>query len=137
MAPAELEALLNTHPAVAQAAVIGVPDERAGELPRAFCVLKPDANASEQDVKNFVNGLFASLHQTKKYACMFAGFTSTKSKKNVDLIAPFCSVLFSEKVAVYKQLTAVEFRHAIPVTASGKLQRRVLKAEFLGSLWQL
>ena len=34
VAPAELEALLRSHPAVADAAVIPVPDERAGELPK-------------------------------------------------------------------------------------------------------
>jgi acyl-CoA synthetase (AMP-forming)/AMP-acid ligase II len=36
--PAELEALLAAHPAVADVAVIGVPDEEAGELPKAFVV---------------------------------------------------------------------------------------------------
>ncbi len=36
--PAELEALLITHPAVADVAVIGVPDDEAGELPKAFVV---------------------------------------------------------------------------------------------------
>ena len=41
VAPAELEALLLTHPAVADAAVIGMPDEEAGEVPKAFVVLKP------------------------------------------------------------------------------------------------
>ena len=39
MAPAELEAALLDHPAVADSAVIGVPDERAGELPKGFVVL--------------------------------------------------------------------------------------------------
>jgi acyl-CoA synthetase (AMP-forming)/AMP-acid ligase II len=38
VAPAELEALLCTHPAVAAAAVVGTPDEAAGELPTAFVV---------------------------------------------------------------------------------------------------
>ncbi|HEU5319194.1 MAG TPA: 4-coumarate--CoA ligase family protein, partial [Methylomirabilota bacterium] len=42
VAPAELEALLLTHPAVLDAAVIGKADEEAGEVPKAFVVLKPD-----------------------------------------------------------------------------------------------
>ena len=40
VAPAELEALLYTHPQVADAAVIGRPDERAGELPVAYVVAR-------------------------------------------------------------------------------------------------
>jgi len=52
--PAELEALVVTHPAVADVAVIGVPDEEAGELPKAFVVLKPDAEASATDIQDFV-----------------------------------------------------------------------------------
>ena len=42
VAPAELEALLLTHPAVLDAAVIRKADEEAGEVPKAFVVLKPD-----------------------------------------------------------------------------------------------
>jgi acyl-CoA synthetase (AMP-forming)/AMP-acid ligase II len=38
VAPAELEALIVTHPAVSDAAVVGVPDQEAGELPKAFVV---------------------------------------------------------------------------------------------------
>ena len=40
--PAELEALLLTHPQIADAAVIGLPDDEAGEIPAAYVVLKPD-----------------------------------------------------------------------------------------------
>ena len=54
VAPAELEALIVTHPAVADVAVIGVPDVEAGELPKAFVVLKPDTKASEDEIKEFV-----------------------------------------------------------------------------------
>ena len=47
VAPAELEALLLTHPAVADACVIGVPDEESGEIPKGFVVLQGDATLEE------------------------------------------------------------------------------------------
>jgi acyl-CoA synthetase (AMP-forming)/AMP-acid ligase II len=47
VAPAELEALLLTHPAIADAAVIGVPDENGNEVPAAFVV--PQAGAAGLD----------------------------------------------------------------------------------------
>ena len=45
--PAELEALLVTHPQVADAAVVGVPDEECGELPKAFIVADGELDAEE------------------------------------------------------------------------------------------
>ncbi|HJR08587.1 MAG TPA: 4-coumarate--CoA ligase family protein [Pyrinomonadaceae bacterium] len=45
VAPAELEALLLTHPSVADAAVVPLPDEAAGELPKAFVVRKQGAES--------------------------------------------------------------------------------------------
>jgi len=45
--PAELEALLLTHACVADAAVIPCPDDEAGEVPKAFVVLKGEASAAE------------------------------------------------------------------------------------------
>ena len=47
VAPAELEAVLLAHPAVADAAVIPKADEEAGEVPKAFVVLKSPATAEE------------------------------------------------------------------------------------------
>ncbi len=47
IAPAELEAVLLSHPAVADAAVVPQKDEAAGEIPRAFVVLKGPATADE------------------------------------------------------------------------------------------
>lgn len=43
--PEEVETLLIQHPAIAQAAVIGVPDATNGEVVKAFLVLKPEAKS--------------------------------------------------------------------------------------------
>ncbi len=48
--PAEIENILMQMPGVAQAAVIGIPDERMGEVGKAFIILKSGANLSEADV---------------------------------------------------------------------------------------
>jgi acyl-CoA synthetase (AMP-forming)/AMP-acid ligase II len=52
VAPAELEAILLTHPAIADAAVIPSPDDEAGEVPKAFVVLKGEV--SPKEIKEFV-----------------------------------------------------------------------------------
>jgi long-chain acyl-CoA synthetase len=52
--PSDLEAVLVTHPAVVEAAVVGVPSDAWGETPVAFVALKGAAEA--EDIKAFVNG---------------------------------------------------------------------------------
>ena len=47
VAPSELEDLIRRHPGVNDVAVVGVPDERSGELPRAYVVRK-NRNVEEQ-----------------------------------------------------------------------------------------
>jgi 4-coumarate--CoA ligase len=64
--PAELEALLLAHPAVADAGVIGVADDEAGELPVAFVVRKPDEEITEQAIMEFVAGQVASYKRIRK-----------------------------------------------------------------------
>jgi len=53
--PAELESLLIRHPAVMDCAVIGKPDQIAGEIPKAFVVLRPDAKTTTTELADFVN----------------------------------------------------------------------------------
>jgi len=53
--PAELEALLLTHPDIADAAVIGVHDEDGEEVPKAFVVLQDNASLDEAAVMAFVS----------------------------------------------------------------------------------
>jgi acyl-CoA synthetase (AMP-forming)/AMP-acid ligase II len=48
--PAEIEALLLRHPGVAHAAVVGVPDEALGEVPRAFVVRFPESGLTERNL---------------------------------------------------------------------------------------
>ncbi|KAK9276022.1 hypothetical protein L1049_005553 [Liquidambar formosana] len=50
VAPAELEAILLTHPSVEDAAVVPLPDEEAGEIPAACVVMNPNAKESEEEV---------------------------------------------------------------------------------------
>ncbi len=51
--PGEVEAMLERHPAVEQAAVIPVPDEIKGTKPVAFVVRRPGAEATEEELKAF------------------------------------------------------------------------------------
>jgi long-chain acyl-CoA synthetase len=59
IAPAELESLLLEHPAVMDSAVIGVPDDEAGEVPKGFVVVRPGQAVTEEELLIFVNGKVA------------------------------------------------------------------------------
>jgi acyl-CoA synthetase (AMP-forming)/AMP-acid ligase II len=64
VAPAELEAVLVSHPAVADAAVVGSPDEEAGEVPKAFVVRR--AAVSEDELMAFVAQRVAPYRKVRR-----------------------------------------------------------------------
>jgi acyl-CoA synthetase (AMP-forming)/AMP-acid ligase II len=66
--PKEVEDVLHAHPAVAQAAVIGVPDAEWGEAIRAYVVLKPGAGASAQALIEHCRGSLASYKKPREIA---------------------------------------------------------------------
>lgn len=55
VSPTELENLIMEIEGIVDAAVVGVPDELAGEVPRAYVVTKPGQNLNEEDIQRFIN----------------------------------------------------------------------------------
>ena len=85
--PAEIEKVLHTHPKIFDAGIVGVPDEKWGEVGKAFIVLKPGETMSNGEAFECLKG----------------------------------------KVAKYKIPKYVEFIEELPKTASGKIQKFLLK----------
>jgi long-chain acyl-CoA synthetase len=65
IAPAELEALLHEHPAVADCAVVPKHDPEAGEIPRAFIVLRAATTVSADELMRFVAERVAGYKQIR------------------------------------------------------------------------
>nr|ACN32032.1 unknown [Zea mays] len=65
VAPAELEAILLSHPSVQDAAVFGLPDEEAGEVPVSCVVRRCGASESEADIMAYVAGRVASYKKLR------------------------------------------------------------------------
>jgi acyl-CoA synthetase (AMP-forming)/AMP-acid ligase II len=64
VAPAELEAILLSHPAVADAAVIPSPDEEAGEVPKAYVVRNGDV--TEDDLMMYIANRVAPYKKVRR-----------------------------------------------------------------------
>jgi acyl-CoA synthetase (AMP-forming)/AMP-acid ligase II len=75
----EVERILYEHPAVLEVAVIGVPDPKWGEVPKAFVVLKPGQNATEQELIDFCRARMAHFKCPKTVA--FAALPKTSTGK--------------------------------------------------------
>ncbi|ESN94047.1 hypothetical protein HELRODRAFT_87823 [Helobdella robusta] len=54
VSPAELESIILTHPSVSDCAVVGISDNRGGEIPKAFVVKKPGYDVSAENIVNLV-----------------------------------------------------------------------------------
>jgi acyl-CoA synthetase (AMP-forming)/AMP-acid ligase II len=65
VAPAELEALIITHPKVADVAVIGIPDAEAGELPKAFVTPVEGETVTLEEIQELVAQHLVSYKQIK------------------------------------------------------------------------
>ncbi|HDM09932.1 MAG TPA: long-chain fatty acid--CoA ligase, partial [Desulfobacteraceae bacterium] len=64
--PKEIEEVLYTHPKVALAAVVGVPDPRAGESIKAFIQLKPGVQATEEEFLEFCKDKLAGYKRPRE-----------------------------------------------------------------------
>jgi long-chain acyl-CoA synthetase len=88
--PKEVEHVLYEHPAVAECAVVGIPDERKGETVKAYIVLRAGYEPSE------------TLAEEIRQHCL-------------------------RELAAYKHPREIEFVKELPKTASGKIQKYVLR----------
>jgi acyl-CoA synthetase (AMP-forming)/AMP-acid ligase II len=79
----EVEEALAAHPAVAEVAVIGVPDEKRGESVKAFVALKPGAAATEAELIEHCRKLIASYKKPRSVEFMKA-LPRTNSTNKID-----------------------------------------------------
>ena len=66
VAPAELEALIITHPKVADVAVIGIPDDEAGEVPKAFVTPVEGETVTLEEIQELVSAHLVSYKQIRQ-----------------------------------------------------------------------
>ncbi|CAF2162865.1 unnamed protein product [Brassica napus] len=86
--PAELEALLITHPDILDAAVIPFPDKEAGQYPMAYVTRKVESNLSEKQVIEFISKQQVAPYKKIRKVAFINSIPKTASGKTLrkDLI---------------------------------------------------
>jgi acyl-CoA synthetase (AMP-forming)/AMP-acid ligase II len=64
--PAEIENLLAAHPAILESAIVGMPDEKWGELVRAFIVKRPGVDVTADGIVEYLRPKIASFKIPKR-----------------------------------------------------------------------
>ena len=78
--PREVEEFLYTHPKVLDVQVVGVPDMRLGEELMAWIMLRPDEDATEDEIRDFCRGKIAH-YKIPRYVKFVSEFPMTVSGK--------------------------------------------------------
>jgi len=65
--PAEIEDTLLQHPAIARVAIVGIPDERQGEVGMGFVILRPGAAATEQQLIDWSRERMANYKVPRRF----------------------------------------------------------------------
>jgi fatty-acyl-CoA synthase len=81
----EVENTIYQHPAVQEVAVISIPDEKWGEVPKAFVTLKPDTQPTAEDIINFCRDRLAHFKCPKAVEFGELPKTSTGKIKKFEL----------------------------------------------------
>ena len=79
--PRDIEEVLVTHPAVLEAAVFGVPDEKWGETPLGAVVLKSGAAITAEELKAFVNARVGARYQQVRDVAILPAFPRNAAGK--------------------------------------------------------
>jgi long-chain acyl-CoA synthetase len=64
--PRVIEEALYQHPAVAEAVVIGVPDAKKGQVPKAFVTLREGKTATEEELHHFLSGHISPIERPRQ-----------------------------------------------------------------------